>query len=356
MPNKSWRDIRIIVKARFIVLLLVLCAAPAFAQDLATLQGQLVRVGGDIRRIETKLQTLDARLADLKLRDEQLQADYQKQRVKMAEALSAMTRMRRVPKEAVLIRPGGPLQAARTSMLLQASLPAIEHEATEVRELLTELESTQAELREKTEEARAAKQNLDRSHAELSNLIDKRAYGTPLSAADLAAVNKLARDARNLRDLLTALEDDQGDGITVIPQGLLPDSGIADGILPVSGIIRTRYGQMDEIGAKSAGLTIESLPESLVVAPLPGVVRFVGDFKGYGNIVIIAHPGGYHSLLAGLGTIYVKPGQSIVSGEPIAILEPDKNQNQAASKKSVYYELRLHGQPVNPARKLPDLG
>lgn len=352
------------MKARLLIITLALWAYPALAQDfvatdMATLQGQLVRVGGDIRRIESKLQNLDARMADLTLRQEQLQGDYMKQRGRMAQTLSAMTRMRRVPKEAVLIRPGGPLQAARTSMLLSASLPAIEKEATEVKNLLTDLETTQAELRSKTDEARAAQQALGQSHAQLSALLDRRQTEGGLNAGDLNAINKLARDARSLRDLLTSLEQGQGQTLTMIPQELMPDTGATDGVMPVSGLIRTRYGQRDEIGAKSAGLTIESLPGSLVVAPLSGVVRFTGAFKGYGNIVIIAHQGGYHSLLAGLGTIYVRPSQAIVSGEPIGILEPDKNQNQAKDerpRKSVYYELRLHGQPVNPARKLPDLG
>jgi len=343
---------------KILCLCLFLTICPAHARDVASLQGELVNVAGDIRRIEMRLQTLDMRLADLQLRSDELQSQYERERGKMAAAIEAMTRMRRVPKEAVLIRPGGPLQAARTSMLLTASLPAIERQAHEVKALLTELEATRAELRTKTEEARTAKKNLDSSHAVLTSLLSQRALNSPVTAPEQEAIERLARHARSLRDLLVRLEDTTGADIAPVPPTLIPEDGAADGVLPVSGIIRTRYGQVDEVGAKSAGLTIECLPESVVVAPLPGVMRFIGPFKGYGNIAIIAHAGGYYSLVAGLGTIYVQPGQAIVSGEPIGILDADKNQNQTDQprRKNVYYELRLNGDPVDPARKLPDLG
>ncbi|MCD8562545.1 MAG: peptidoglycan DD-metalloendopeptidase family protein [Alphaproteobacteria bacterium] len=130
----------------------------------------------------------------------------------------------------------------------------------------------------------------------------------------------------------------------------LPPSGEAQ--LPVSGIIKTRFQQTDEIGAESQGITILGRSGGLVVAPMAGQVRFAGAFKKFGNIVIIEHQGGYHSLIAGLEKIDTVVERNVSAGEPIGTL---KNTG-GDGKPSLYYELRLDGKPVNPARKFAELG
>lgn len=337
----------------------------AFAQEppsddaLAALQGRLVSAAADIRAVERQLQSVEDHLAILQQRSDALEKDYNIRRTKMASTLAALTRMGRTPREAVMIRPGGPLQAARTSMLLSSSLPAIESEAASFRVLLTDLERTKTSLRAKAEQARSARFDLKTRHEKLTALLDDRRRASSRDMIvwgdESRAVAALAHDAQNLRDLLSQLD--------VNGKAPMPDTAKlapiedGEGQLPVSGIVRIRYGQPDGAGARSSGLSIETLAGSLVVAPLGGIVRYAGAFKGYGNIVIIAHAGGFHSLVAGLDKISVSAGQTIVSGEPIGILGTDDDPNQApAPRKTVYYELRRHGQPVDPSRKLPNLG
>lgn len=340
------------------ILILTLCLAPWVAAKAADtpddLRRSLVRTAAIIRETETRLQTIDTRLDALTEQRDRLEKDYTDRRARMARALSALTRMGRTPREAVLIRPGGPLQAARTSMLLSASLPAIETEVESVRILLTELEKTRQQLADQSAKARTARDELKSSHTKLSVLLDARGQANAgrmiVWQSEARKVADLARAASDLNALLGTLDGGAAPAVTQMDDG--------EGILPVSGVIRVGYGQTDGIGAKSSGLTIETLPGSVVVAPLDGVVRYTGPFKGYGNIVIIAHAGGYYSLLAGLDKISVIEGQTIVSGEPIAILEGNADANPASSsaRSALYYELRRQGQPVNPSRKLPGLG
>src|SRR3546814_6464457 len=54
-----------------------------------------------------------------------------------------------------------------------------------------------------------------------------------------------------------------------------------------------------------------------VVAPLDGTVRFAGEFRGYGRILILEHAGGYHSMISGLGRIDARVGQHVLAGEPL---------------------------------------
>jgi septal ring factor EnvC (AmiA/AmiB activator) len=75
---------------------------------------------------------------------------------------------------------------------------------------------------------------------------------------------------------------------------------------------------------------------------------FAGPFRGYGLILIVEHPNGYHSLIAGLGRIDTKVGQRVLAGEPLGVMgtPPDGNPD-------LYFELRRNGQPINPQRGLP---
>ena len=336
---------------RLLILFLLLFPLPAFAQSadaMAALQGRLVRAAADIRAVERHLQELEDYRDSLLVRRANLEKEYNERRKTMSGTLTALTRMGRTPREAALVRPGGPLQAARTSMLLSASIPAIATEAASYQSLLTELEKTRQTINDQTNEARKMRGELSGRHERLNALLNDRSSTVSFEEQE-RQVAALGRDARTLRDLLSALD---GGGAAKLPDAvaLVPDG---EGQLPVSGIIRIKYGQKDDMGTKSSGLSIETLAGSIVVAPLGGIVRYAGPFKGYGNIVIIAHKGGYHSLVAGLDKINVSAGQTIVSGEPIAIL--DTNQTDRP-RRTVYYELRYGGAPVDPSRKLPDLG
>jgi len=103
-----------------------------------------------------------------------------------------------------------------------------------------------------------------------------------------------------------------------------------------------RWGERDELGATARGLTFASRSGAQVVALWDGRVEFAGPFRGYGQILIIEHGDGYHSLLAGLERIDATVGQTVVAGEPVGIA------SSADGKPSLYLELRRHGQPIDP--------
>src|SRR5260221_74033 len=114
-------------------------------------------------------------------------------------------------------------------------------------------------------------------------------------------------------------------------------------VMPVAGRLKRRYGESDEFGAASKGILVLAPAGGRVVAPFDGRIEFAGPFRGYGQILIIEHGDGYHSLLAGLERIDGVVGQWLVSGEPVGIM-PTGDRGAA-----LYLELRRHGQPINPS-------
>lgn len=113
-------------------------------------------------------------------------------------------------------------------------------------------------------------------------------------------------------------------------------------IMPVAGKLKRRYGESDEFGAASKGILVQAPPGGRVVAPFDGRIEFAGPFRGYGQILIIEHGDGYHSLLAGLERIDGVVGQWLVAGEPVGIMPTGDGAT------ALYLELRLHDQPINP--------
>jgi septal ring factor EnvC (AmiA/AmiB activator) len=79
------------------------------------------------------------------------------------------------------------------------------------------------------------------------------------------------------------------------------------------------------------------------VAPYDGQVAFSGPFRGYGQILIIDHGEGYHTLLVGLSRIDGGEGQKVVAGEPVGLMG-----NSDSGRPALYVELRRNGRPINP--------
>ncbi len=123
--------------------------------------------------------------------------------------------------------------------------------------------------------------------------------------------------------------------------------------MPGTGEVVRHFGEGEAAGT-AKGLSIRTRPGAQIVAPADGTVMFAGPFKGYGQILIIDHGGGYHSLLAGIGRIAGAVGQRVVAGEPVGTMASaaasvgGTTGTGSDGATSLYLELRRQGQPVNP--------
>ena len=112
--------------------------------------------------------------------------------------------------------------------------------------------------------------------------------------------------------------------------------------MPARGRIVERFGAVTESG-RSKGITIETRADAQVVTPYDGEVVFAGPFRGYGQLLIIQHGEGYHTLLAGFSRIDSVLGQWLLAGEPVGVMGRGSNGNPA-----LYVELRRNGDAINP--------
>lgn len=316
---------------------------------------ELVKNSKAVQHSEADLQGLEDRIAEIETRKEALGEHLDKDRHAIAQLIIALQRLEKVPPQALIARPGAPLETAQSALIMQDIIPALTRRAEELRRNVEELNQLTLELKHKKDKALSVAQKLKDDQKEMEALIKQREKLYARAHKDLKAqetrVQQIALDAKNLKDLVTKIENDRKQQIAhakIIAD--IPSEGSAQ--LPVSGVIRMSYDEIDNLGAPHKGLDIEARGGALVVAPMGGIIRFAGHFKNYGNMIIVEHKKGYHSLIAGLEKIDTLVGHSVSAGEPLGKL-PLMGGRQ---KPTLYYELRHNGQAVNPARKFSELG
>lgn len=112
--------------------------------------------------------------------------------------------------------------------------------------------------------------------------------------------------------------------------------------LPKSGIVTSHYGWRD--GRMHKGIDIDLNRGDLVVAAFDGKVRVAKRSGGFGNVVIVMHPNGLETVYAHLSKFKVKPGQVVLSGQPIGL----GGSTGRSSGPHLHFEIRYKGQTLNP--------
>jgi septal ring factor EnvC (AmiA/AmiB activator) len=238
--------------------------------------------------------------------------------------------------------------------LLQFAVPPIAEKAHRLRDELNEIAQLRARAQRQRQDIATATDSLKRARESIKELVALKSGLKQTTDAERQAaadrVRALTEQADDLQELLAALPPtpDQGTLSATIrlepPKDLKAFPSKRKGVLPpVRGSLLIGFGEPGLDGSISQGVVLETQPEAQVVAPHDGQVVFRGPFRGYGEILIMEHRGGYHSLLAGLGRVDVVVGQWLLAGEPVGVTEAPKD-----GKARLYVELRRGGHPIDP--------
>ncbi|HUH84143.1 MAG TPA: peptidoglycan DD-metalloendopeptidase family protein [Stellaceae bacterium] len=375
--------------------------ADALAGEIEALRADSIAAARAAQEHESALSGLEAELARLGAAETAKAADLKQHRTQLEHLLMALTLLSRNPPEGMALGPGDPLDGVRSGILLGAAVPPIIERAKRLR---AELESL-ADLRRQIGDAEAAelaeRTKLDQEQARLNDVIAKKAalQDEARRGADESSQQQfsLASQAFDLQQLIERLDAERKksdaaarlkreeqqkrleaerlqsqelmrqqhpesepetggrkDSVVVAlppplprdptkPAEVRPFAKAKGFVLsPVSGSLVRHFGDPDELGVAAKGLTFETRQGAQIVAPYDGRILFAGAFKGYGQILIIEHGDGYHSLLAGLDQIEGTVGQWLVAGEPVGTMP------RGVDKPRLYLELRHDGQPINP--------
>lgn len=121
--------------------------------------------------------------------------------------------------------------------------------------------------------------------------------------------------------------------------------------LPAQGRRVLAFGEKTQYGGQSKGMVLETRNAAQVIAPCDGWVVYAGEFRSYGQLLIINAGDGYHVLIAGMSQIDVQPGQFVLTAEPVGTMSGGAKNSPASTQSNspvLYVEFRKDGRPIDP--------
>jgi septal ring factor EnvC (AmiA/AmiB activator) len=158
------------------------------------------------------------------------------------------------------------------------------------------------------------------------------------------AAGEVREQARKLADFVATLPPPRaglsGPGGFVERRGRLPSPAPGPITVAFGKVVNPRFNTV----TVQNGLDLGAPAGALVRAVAPGRVVHAGWFKGYGNLVIVDHGEGYHTLVAHLASMRTAMGEEVDAGTVLGTV----GDSGSLKGPYLYFELRERGRPVDP--------
>lgn len=117
---------------------------------------------------------------------------------------------------------------------------------------------------------------------------------------------------------------------------------------PARGTVTTYFGTNNQgkfgLATRADGIDIKTLAGSEISAIHKGKVVYVGQLRGYGNLLIIDHGQQYYSLLSRAAEFYKKEGETVAAGEVVGVM----NEQGGLLGEGLHFEIRHGADSVDP--------
>jgi septal ring factor EnvC (AmiA/AmiB activator) len=197
--------------------------------------------------------------------------------------------------------------------------------------------------------------NLQRNEKAMAQLIAR--LDSIIAAQTASRKESEAKAAKAAREANTSPPDERPPGLESVPgtvNELTPEalptgnfSALKGKLrLPVRGSVTNRFGSKRQEGSTWKGLFIRAAQGSDIKAIAGGRVVFADWMRGFGNLLIVDHNGGYLSIYGYNDAVLKEVGDSVRGGDSIAT-----TGNSGGNQESgLYFELRHKGQPIDPLK------
>lgn len=192
-----------------------------------------------------------------------------------------------------------------------------------------------------TQKLKYQKSNIESEAVAQQNTINRlKSDRQALSQAE----DRLAEDSRRLSQIILS---------KVQPyDGLILPPGTGQLMYPTIGPVTSNFGWRTHpiLGTERfhSGIDFGADYGSLIYASEQGRVIYADWYGGYGNAVIVDHGNGMTTLYAHCSDLYVKDGDVVAKGQPIAAV----GSTGFSTGPHLHFELRANGEPIDPAAYL----
>ncbi|MEZ4473392.1 MAG: peptidoglycan DD-metalloendopeptidase family protein [bacterium] len=318
---------------------------------LDDLDRQIARLTREQADQGATLEAAQARMAELDAQLEVIHLRASTQRARLVRRLRARDHMASTAWLQVLLSATSPDELVRHRHYLERILGA------DVA-LLSAMKADRAMLallRDEREQAVAATRRVS------DDLDKRRATLEADRAVRTELLQRLRGERRLMRRLMAGQLDRRADVAELLARDARPGPGLEGHFaeeygrlpFPVPGPIVGPFGERVDAEAGgtrvfSSGVRIEAAAGIPVRAVYSGRVAFAGWYQGFGNLVILDHGEGYHTLYAHLADIRCAAEAVVAQGE---ILGPVGDTGSLVGPQ-LYFEVRVEGQAEDPRKWL----
>jgi murein hydrolase activator len=319
--------------------------------DIEETNKQMKTVENDLRKYKIRLMNTEGKISQVEHDISVSKGAIEKHRQWMKRKLRTMYKYGRNSDVVLLLLSSGDIsQLIRTSKSLQYITV---HELKRMSTYQENLHSLQDKENQLILLKRELMTNKAKVLAEESSLSGKRKNKEMMLASVKKEkssyskmISEMEESAKKLREIINKSDTGEiysGKGFASL-KGRLP--------WPVEGKVAIPYGSQKDPQFNTpvfrSGTFIESSSDSMAKAVHEGKVVFAEWFKGYGQLVIINHGDGYHSLYGSLSEIFTKVGDIIKDKQIIGRV----GNSGLVNLPGLYFELRYKGKALNPIQWL----
>jgi septal ring factor EnvC (AmiA/AmiB activator) len=345
----------------------------ALAKELARLDADLKTRSRQLRDLETKLQSAGQRIARLSKDIAATEERLAKSKTLLTLRLRAMYKQARMGYVGMLLSADDFSGAGRRLKYLtalagqdQRLMHGYAKSLAELSQKREELQRQKVEWAEATAAAAATRAKIAQEQGQRKLLL---ASVREEKAAHLAAIKELDKAAKELQTLIARLQREEERQRRAARQAARreasrgaggrgqADDAPADGAFarlkgklpwPASGTLAATFGRQVHPRFRTVtfnqGIEIATASGRQVAAVADGMVIYADWFKGYGQLIILDHGGGYFTLYAHTDGHTVKPGDAVSRAQVIATV----GDGGSAEGPQLYFELRHKGKPQDP--------
>ena len=321
----------------------------ALSQEVKTVQKEMVSLAKTVQKHENQLSLLEQKKKELEAKQSELEKSLSLSSKHLSKIMQAMQTLALRPSEILLVQADTPVQMLRSKQLMQYAFPIVGGIQKKTQEDLSQLSQVKHELQQKIASIKTTTAELTDKNEQMERMAQQKKVLQAQYASSYeqskAKAERLAKEAKSLKELLASIEREQqkkqmqkpvtgfGKGAFARIRGALP--------APAQGRVTQHFGETTGASQSHAkGIVIATRPGAQVISPFDGTVLFAGPFQNYGQLIIIDHGDNYLTVLAGMGTISTAVGNQLLGGEPVGRMSFDYT--------NLYVEIRQNSQAIDP--------
>ncbi len=328
----------------------------AVKQELAQLDKELSGLQNNSRRLQTRLNDLNNDIGDKEKHAELLRKDISEREQYVRRRLGAIYRRGEMRLFKVLFEKGSPSQLAENFFYLtrlvrqdRELLKKYREDWGVLRDSLQELEHLRSEQQRRLNVLDASHKVLNKGRQTHTSALNKLRHDRTELSGEIAGLKEKAKRLRNLLKTLESTKSREYSGASKVvgggnfkqQKGALP--------WPGQGKLMVRFGTNfnEDLGTRyeSQGIELSQTPGTAIHAVANGKVVFAKPFRGFGNLLILDHGGGYYTLYAQASQLVKKVGDTVSAGDNVGI-------SGYGDSKTIYFEIRQRGTPLDPLQWL----